>query len=361
MTIVLAAGGTGGHIFPALALAEALTEDDSSAELLFIGIGTEIEQRLIGEAGFELEVIPFVPVTGKGIKGVFRLLVNFPGALFTALRLFRKRRPGVVIGFGGYPSFIPVIAAWLKRVPCILHEQNVQVGLANKILCRFANRIFAVHGAHGFSHKKPVTFLANPVRQAFDAVGDWEPPSPENPFTVLVVGGSQGAVSLNDAILKLTPTLKRLGIKLIHQSGAKDLSRVNKHYEKSSYTQVTAHAFIDDMAQMYAQAHLLICRAGAMTVAEVSASGRPAIFVPLPIAAGHQAQNAHHLVENGAALLIRQDEALADKLASHLEALVNNHQKLSNMAEKARECSKQEDLSAAKQIAREVLALAKDR
>lgn len=351
MAIILAAGKTGGHIFPAIAVAQSLEKKAPHEEIIFVGVGGDIESSLIQEAGFPLEVIPFVPITGAGVMGAIRFLFALPGAICKALRLYSRVRPKVVVGFGGYPAFVPMVTAWLKRIPRILHEQNVQVGLANKILSLLANEVYAVHRAQGFWGKKTVHFIGNPVRHAFEQISEWKAPSSEQHFVLLIVGGSQGAVSLNDAVMSISPTLERLGLKIIHQSGSTDFERVNSHYEKKSYPEADVRAFIDNMPEAYAEAHLIVCRSGAMTTAEVAASGRPAIFVPLHIAGGHQAENVRHLIQCEGGVMLEQGPELAEKLGQLIEELVSDPAKLQQMAARARESTRQGLMTAAEQLA----------
>lgn len=356
MVAVFAAGGTGGHIFPALAVAQALAERDAEVKIVFVGAGSEIEKKLVGERGFQLEVIRFVPLTGKGLKGLLALIAALPRAFLQALQLFRSLKPGVVMGFGGYPSVIPILTAWLMRVPRVVQEQNVEVGLANRMLGLFANKVYAVHNAHGFWRKRSVRYLGNPVREAFHKLPGWQMPPAGSPFRLLIVGGSQGAVSLNSSVLENIALLREFGVELVHQTGSLDYDRVQQSYTAAGFAGVHVRAFIDDIAAEYGRAHLVICRAGALTVAEVSAAGRPAIFVPLPIARGHQAENAQYLVQRGAALIINQDAETGAKLAAGLTELLRAPDKLSAMAKLAREISLEGGISSAQFLAGELSA-----
>lgn len=358
LCVVFAAGGTGGHIMPALAVAEAIKRQAPQCQILFLGVGREVERSLVPLAGFELKVIPSVPLVGVGILGYLRFLLRLPGLLFRFIQVYRLYHPQVVVGFGGYPSFLPVVTAWLRRVPCVIHEQNVQVGWANKVLSLVAAKIFAVQGADDFWRKAKVCSLPNPVRAVFREVPAWRFPERGEPLCIVVFGGSQGAVSLNSAIVDLVQFFKEHGISLIHQTGASDFLRLEKYYREEVFLPLRLAPFIDDVANVLAQAHLVVSRAGAMAVAEITASGRPAIYVPLPIAGGHQAQNIKYLVQQKAALIVEQNSELVRNLERLLRYLVVNPRELAQMAQRAKESSSAKGISTAEVMAREIFSLA---
>ena len=355
---VFAAGGTGGHIMPALAVAQALCRLGPDYRIVFLGTGKEIEKRLVIGAGFPLIAVPSAPWAGRGLAGVVKCLLTIPRALVSVLRVCRREQPDVVVGFGGYPSVVPFIAAWLCRIPCILHEQNVEVGLANRLLSLFATRLFSVIGAHGFWSTRPVRELPNPVRLAFSSIPAWQHPAPGEGYRLLVVGGSQGAVTLNDAVLGCLDVLDRHNVEIAHQAGELDLERLTKAYSAAKYRHVRVVPFFDDIVREYEACHLVICRAGALTVAEVGAAGRPAIFVPLRIARGHQAENAKFLVRAGAARLIEQNTTTVSALRKELEGLLADPALLSQMARASRELAVAAGRPAAEIIAEEICVLA---
>lgn len=336
MKVLIAAGGTGGHIFPAIAVAQALRKKNPAVEILCVGIGRKVERDIYAKFGFDYKVLPFVPLTGKGIAGFLKLVFVFPVSFLRALALFFKYKPNVVIAFGGYPSFLPVITAWLLRIPCLLQEQNVQVGMANRLLSRFVRKVFAVPGASGFAKSVNVQELSNPVREEFSHISQWKEPSENEHLNLLVLGGSQGAQSLNSAVIELAELLYQFGISLTHQVGAQDFERVSKAYTEIGYEQLQCQAFIDDMPAALSRAHLVISRAGAMSVAEVSAACRPAIYVPLPIAAGHQERNVEFVCSKHAAFVVRQDQGFSDVLAKVVLKCVTDLGVLKEMAESLR-------------------------
>lgn len=349
MRVLIAAGGTGGHVFPAIAVAESLAKSDAEVDILCVGVGREVEKKIYAKFGFRYQVLPFVPLTGKGLKGIFNLLFALPVGFFRSVLLFLREKPDVVIAFGGYPSFLPIITAKIFRIPAYLQEQNQQVGLANKFLSRFVNKVFAVPGALGFHKSAEVVELANPVRAEFSAISDWK--EPEDCLNVLVLGGSQGAQSLNTAVMQLTEVFYQFGVRLVHQTGEQDFKRVSEAY--AEFEQLEAVSFIDDMSAALEKAHLVISRAGAMSVAEITAAKRPAIYVPLPIAAGHQAGNVKNVCEKHAAFLVPQNEEFENVLPKVVLRSVSDLEMLKDMAKTLAEMG--EDGNSADRIAEEVL------
>ncbi len=334
MLTVIATGGTGGHLFPALAVANALRRSASSDEVLFICGTSELELRLIGGAGFEARSIGFVPIVGKGVKGILKFLVVFPGAALRTVLLYRKRRPRLVIGYGGYPSFVPVLIGWLMRIPVVIHELNATAGLANRVLAPLAQIVFAVPGCTRLRASR-IHYVRNPVREEFRQILPWRDPTTENPLTLLILGGSQGATRLNDAILELADYFRTCAAHVIHQTGARDYSRVRAKYDEGRVSNVEVYDFINNMPDVFSRAHLVISRAGAMTVAEVAASGRPAVFVPLDLAEAHQEKNVAELVSRGQALIVRQVPDLGVKLREQLERILGEGNQLQKMAKVA--------------------------
>ena len=355
MVIFFAAGGTGGHIIPAIAVADSIKARRPDCTIVFIGSGKEIEKRLVAAAGYELETIDLLPFTGKGLSGKVKLLLSIPSAWAAIQKMFRRHRPRVIAGFGGYPSFLPVAVSAVAGVPRVINEQNVKAGIANRVLSLIANAGFAVPGAYGFLSAKKIRSVPNPVRSRFFEVPQWQPPD-GRPLRLLVVGGSQGAVSLNSAVLECLPKLEIPGLAVTHQTGAKDFSRISAAYSARPNWQPVE--FIDDMAEAYRSADIVISRAGAMSVAEICAAGRAAIFVPLAIAGGHQAENAAALVAAGAALMLNQSGSLPAELQAALEGLVKDQTQLENMARKVRQMALRDGARSSDIVAAEILTLA---
>lgn len=361
MKVLLAAGGTGGHIAPALAVAMALEEARicKREEILFVGSGKEIENRLIEGAGYKLKQIASKPFLGGGKKGVLEFLKAFPETMRHTREIVLEHGPRVVLTFGGYPSMGPALVAAARGIPLIVQEQNAQVGLANKFLSLFARQIFTVPGARGFLRSSRVVHQPNPVRKELSGISLWRPPAPGQPMRLLVMGGSQGAVSMNTGVLALLPELQKLGISVFHQSGEVDLERVKKAYHDLSYEDATVVPFTNKIVEEYEKAHLIIARAGAMSVWEISTAGRPAIFVPLKIARAHQSLNAKHLVEMGAARIVEHGDDYESKLKETVLGLLGNVHQLGAMSVKMREASRVGKENAAQIIAKCVFDLGK--
>lgn len=353
MNVVFGAGGTGGHLFPALVVAQTLKERAQQARVTFIGIGSELERKLIVQAGFSHQVIVGAPAIGRGIVGLIRLAFLLPQAVWAARKLYQTLKPDLVVGFGGYPSFAPVMAAWLGKIPIILHEQNVQAGLANRVLSVLARKTFAVHGARGF-FGKGVEFIDNPVRKELHSIKPWQAPHRDERFRLLVFGGSQGAKHLNEAILALNPLLAELRIEVIHQTGRTDLARMKQAYATVPWQPTAVYDFIENMVDAYAGAHLVICRAGAMTAGEISAVKRPAIFIPLPIAGGHQEQNVARLSQAGACRIVREGPGWIAELGDVLKELVLHSERLEQMVRALQKLGGEGD-SGAERVVNEIL------
>ena len=242
--ILLAAGGTGGHIMPALAVAEELKRLAPETVVEFVGTGRPLEAKLIGGAGYRAHVISFVPVSGGGLRGLLRMIARAPAALLATRRLFKQFAPSAVMGFGGYPAAMPLVTAMFAGIPRVIAEANVQTGIANKLLSVIAQRVFAVPGAVDFLNKRSLIHLPNPVRRSFLEVPDWSY-DPVKPFRILIVGGSQGAVSLNRAVLAAVPALRGLNVSIVHQAGESDHATVTNAYRELGFTDVCVRAFID--------------------------------------------------------------------------------------------------------------------
>lgn len=347
-TILIMAGGTGGHIFPALAVAEVLR--DAGWRVLWLGNPGSMEARLVPQQGFEMMYLRFGALRGKGLLRKLMLPVNLLRGFAQALKILRQVRPNVVLGMGGYVTFPGGMMASLLGVPLVIHEQNSVPGLANRVLAVVADRVLS-----GFPEvMKKAVWVGNPVRADITQVA---PPAVrlgerEGPLNLLVVGGSLGAQALNEIIPQglglMEPALRP---HVVHQSGEKHLAALERHYAAAG---VKAHcvSFIEDMAGAYAWADLVICRAGALTVAELAAVGVPAILVPFPHAVDdHQTGNARFLTLAGGGFLLPQPELTPESVA-----LIGNYSRhqLREMAEKARALAKPDAAQAVAQVCKEI-------
>lgn len=312
------AGGTGGHIFPGLAVAEALRE--RGWRVHWLGVPGSMEQQLVPPRGFAFESVEFGGVRGKGLGTLLRLPLRLAKACWQSLQVLRRVRPDVVLGLGGYITFPGGVMAALLGKPLVLHEQNSVAGTANKLLARLAKRVFTA-----FPDVLPQgRWVGNPLRTAF--LSQAEPAARfaarSGPLRLLVVGGSLGAKALNDAVpqaLAMIPAVQRPSV--LHQSGAKQIDALRASYAAAG-VEAELTPFIDDTARAYAEADLVICRAGASTVTELAAVGAAALFVPFPAAVDdHQTVNARFLVQAGGGWLLPQRELTPQGLAEILQKL----------------------------------------
>ena len=349
--VLFVAGGTGGHIVPALAVAQKLKEIKPDSEIIFCGVGKEAERKLIPPAGFELIELPAPPFRGVSIPKKFFSLFGLLPSILKARKIIAKRKIDSVIAFGGYPSVCPFIAAWSLGIKTVLHEQNQQVGLANRLLEKFAKKVFAVTGAKGFANEDAVTFLPLPVRAEFRKIPSLELSGEPR---VLVLGGSQGAKRVNDAVLELLPFFKEEKIAVFHQTGSADYERVRKAYE--GFERGEAVPFTNDVASALSNAWIVISRAGAMSVAEICSAGRAAIYIPLRIAGAHQSANIANCLNENAAICVNQDEELVTNLKRAISELTEDRQKILNLGLKARELSLKGNQASEDLLARAVLA-----
>jgi UDP-N-acetylglucosamine--N-acetylmuramyl-(pentapeptide) pyrophosphoryl-undecaprenol N-acetylglucosamine transferase len=340
--VILTTGGTGGHIFPALAVAEEIRARRPATRILFVGGRRGPEAAWAGRAGLEFASLAVQPVLGRGVKVVTALWSLGLGVL-GAMRILKKFDPDVVLGFGGYAAFATGMAGALLRVKTAIHEQNSVPGLTNRVLGRYAKRVFLSFPdkMKRFDPDK-VLLTGNPVRAAIRTLGE-EAATQEQaqPRRVLVVGGSQGARAINDAILEALPRLAAAKVELRHQTGKADLERVRAAYQAAGLDPLCVNSFIDDMAGAYRWADLLVCRAGATTIAEVTVAGKPCLFVPYPYAShNHQVENARYMEQAGAALCIEQREFSTKNLGDAILGLLKQPETLRSMAEAAKKQGK---------------------
>jgi len=333
MRVMVAGGGTGGHVIPALAIAQEL-RSCYRAEVVFVGTRRGIETRLVPAAGFPLRLIEIGALKRVDFATRLKTMFDLPRAVATSAQLIREFSPDVMIGVGGYASGPAMLVAALMNVPTVAFEPNVVPGFANRILAPTI-RAAAVHFEETQHYFRNCHVTGVPVRREFFRV----PPRPQNPRpTLLVFGGSQGARAINRAVLESLPKLMAAlpEIHIIHQTGEKDYVEAQAVY-LSTMTSAEVAPFIDDMPGAFARADLLLCRSGASTVAEVTAAGKPAIFIPLPTAADdHQRHNAATLANGGAARLLLQAELSPDRLVQEVTTLLRDRERLAKMAQAAR-------------------------
>jgi len=354
MRVILAGGGTGGHLFPGLAVAREFQRRDAMTEILFVGTEQGIEFRLLPKEGFKLETLTVKGMKGRGLRGVIDALTGVPASLLRSLRIIRQFRPDCIIGLGGYASGPMLLAGKLKGIRCAIMEQNLRPGFTNKLLARWVDRVFTAYSeSTGYFPGARVVETGNPVR--------WQKlpqlPKGEN-FSLLVFGGSAGARRINFAFVD---ALKRLvdlagAMQMTHQTGQADYAAIKDAYAALPFDAAVT-PFIDRMDEAYAKADLVVCRSGATTVAELTAFGKAAILVPYPYAIyDHQRGNAQALQDRGAADMILDQELTGEVLAARIRAYFSDRERLERMAGAAHALGRPE---AAARIVDECFALAR--
>ncbi|WP_425653235.1 undecaprenyldiphospho-muramoylpentapeptide beta-N-acetylglucosaminyltransferase [Vibrio campbellii] len=349
--LMVMAGGTGGHVFPGLAVAKQLQEQ--GWEIRWLGTADRMEADLVPKHGIEIDFIKVKGLRGQGVKRLLAAPFQIINAIMQARAHMKRWQPDAVLGMGGYVSGPGGIAAWMSGIPVVLHEQNAVAGLTNQWLSKIAKKVFqAFPGAFpnaevvGNPVREDVTQLAAPTERMQELQG---------PIRILVMGGSQGARILNQT---LPEVMAKLGddYSIRHQAGKGSAEEVNAAYQANGVANADVTEFIDDVAEAYAWADLLVCRSGALTVSEVSAAGVGAIFVPFMHKDRQQALNADHLVDCGAAKMIEQLDLTVESLTQQIQQL--DRQALLTMAEQARGAAK---LNADRVVAQAIVALTEKR
>ena len=372
-TILIAGGGTAGHVFPALAVGRALVAADSDVEVVFVGVDDRLEARLVPEAGFELVTIDAVSIPRKPSPRLLRV----PGALRSGVRacreLITERHADVAVTFGGYVSFPLDRAAFQEQLPLVIHEQNSVPGLTNRIAARWSDRVALTFpgSATRFSHPERCVVTGNPVRLDVlemdraarrDAAREQFGLDPALP-TVLVFGGSQGARSINQAVVEAHGQWQGREVQLLHAAGGAGYVAATRGWEQARASHpegpaATLVEFIDDMAAAYAAADVVVCRAGATSIAELTVLGIPSVLVPYPHAtADHQRENAHALARTGGAVVIDDEELSGASLVAAIGPLLDEPDRYATMARGARAFGRPDAASA---VARLVLELAEE-
>jgi UDP-N-acetylglucosamine--N-acetylmuramyl-(pentapeptide) pyrophosphoryl-undecaprenol N-acetylglucosamine transferase len=334
--VLIMAGGTGGHVFPALAVASVLR--DRGVAVVWLGVPGSMESRLVPANGFPIEWVRVAGIRGKGLRAWLLAPVSVVKAVAQAMGVVRRVQPRSVLGLGGYVSGPGGIAAWLLRVPLLIHEQNAIAGLTNRWLARLASQVLEAFPG-SFGPKVRARAIGNPVRADIAAVA-----APQVRFAgresrsrLLVVGGSQGALRLNSAVPQaLARVAPEIRPQIRHQTGERGLEAARAAYADAR-VEAEVLPFIDDMAEALSWADLAVCRAGAMTVAELQAAGLGAIFVPLAVATDdHQTKNAEVMVKSGAARLIQERDLTPERLGEAIGELIADRARLLKMAQAAR-------------------------
>lgn len=351
--LVVTTGGTGGHIFPALAVAGEVRRRHRGCRVLFLG-GSGPEGELAARAGLEFKALPAAGLVGKGLKALSGAWATCRGLVLAMIEL-KRFAPEAVLGFGGFAGFCPVLAAKLLGIPAAVHEQNSIPGLSNRILGKTADLVF-VSFAETAAHfpREKVRLVGNPVRGEIAKAAQRGPDASMK--RLLVLGGSQGARAVNDAVVAALPELTRAGVRILHQAGKTDEERVRAAYRAAGLSGTEVQGFIEDMAQAYAFADLVLCRAGASTLFELALAGRPALLVPFPFAAhDHQRVNARVFAAHGGGIAVEQERLAGCGLARLVLDLFSRPEELARMAEAARKFARPK---AAQEVVSEVERLA---
>lgn len=336
--LLITGGGTGGHLFPAVAAAQALRQREPDSEVLFIGTRRKIDMTSLDKYGFASSSIYSYGLKGKNIPELIKALAVLPVSLFQALSHIRRFKPDVALGVGGYVTGPVMLAARLAGVPTIVHEQNSVPGMANRKLGAIVDKIcISLPGSERFFPSEKVVVTGNPVRQDILALAAGaNKVNAQKPFTLLVLGGSQGAQALNKLVTEAlcaanNNELKH--VKVIHQTGAKDCDWVRQSYEQAGIAAQVA-AFFDDMKAVYEQADFLVSRSGATTLTELAVLGKPALLVPYPYAADdHQQKNAEYYVAGGGAVLCRESELTAARVRQIVKEMASDAARLAEMGQ----------------------------
>jgi UDP-N-acetylglucosamine--N-acetylmuramyl-(pentapeptide) pyrophosphoryl-undecaprenol N-acetylglucosamine transferase len=333
MRVVIAGGGTGGHLFPGIAIAEEFLKRDQKTAVIFIGTRKGIESRLLAKLGYTLEEIDIEGIKGRGVKALMKGVCQIPKSMAQSRRIMKTFHPDIVVGVGGYASGPAVLVAHWMGVPTVIAEQNAVCGVTNKILGRFVDKIFVTYEqTKKFFPADKVVVSGNPVRSAvalpqeprLDKKGYWQ---------VLVFGGSQGAEAINGCLVEMMPLLETVKdkIRILHQTGARQKDEIARRYAEHGIN-AEVREFILEMAKAYQEADLIVCRAGATSLAEITAAGRAAVLIPYPFAADdHQLKNAQALAAQGAAVVIKESELNAEKLFDTIVRLLKDEGKRSQM------------------------------
>ena len=345
--LIVTGGGTGGHLFPGISLAQAMMGAYPSCEVLFIGTERKVDRTALSSLGFETTTIKSQGIKGKNFLSIVKALFQQPMAIWQATKIIRKFKPDLVFGVGGYVTGPVILASRLLGVTTCIHEQNSIPGLTNKLLGHIASKIFvSLPGSEKYFPTPKTILSGNPVRSnIIKASREPKTISEQEPFTLLILGGSQGARRLNSLMLEAAEScLSKLSPPhfIIHQRGGHDEETVRMKYAELGLN-VRVQAFYSDMAEIYSQADLIISRAGATTLAELTVFHKPVILIPFPYAAdNHQEINGRYLVEAGAGIMFRQEDLTGEKLGTEINRLLDNKEILADMSKNSGMVSKPE-------------------
>lgn len=340
MRVLIAAGGTGGHIYPGIAVAKEIMRRDAEAKVKFVGTSGKIETKLVPQAGFELSLIESAGLVNVSLLARMKSLFILPKSLFAARRIIREFKPDIVVGAGGYVSGPVLLSAAMMRIPTLIMESNAVPGFTNRRLTRFVDKVAVSFEAALPYFRGKAVVTGNPVRREFFDV----PPKTRDAarFSVLIFGGSLGARAINEAMISALPLLEEHKdvLFITHQTGELDFEKVSEGYKQAGWTErADVRRYIDDMTSAFASADLIISRAGATTSAELMAAGRSAVMIPLP-GQMEQRRNAEAMQEAGAARMILQPDLTGERLAAEINRLVEAPDELTRMEAASRKLAR---------------------
>ncbi|MBX7171734.1 MAG: undecaprenyldiphospho-muramoylpentapeptide beta-N-acetylglucosaminyltransferase [Pyrinomonadaceae bacterium] len=337
MKIIFAAGGTGGHIYPAIAVAKEILRRDPNSTIRFVGTARGLETKLVSQNGFELSTIDSAGLKNMGLVGKLKGLLILPKSFLEARNLLKEFKPDVVVGAGGYVTGPVLLMASLMKIPTLVMDSNALPGFTNRQLARFVDKAaLTFEESLKFFPKKGVV-TGNPVRKEFFEV---QPKTRGEKINLLIFGGSQGARAINLAMVDALKRLPKDKLNIVHQTGELDFEKIEKGYQDADW-QADIRRYITDMVAEFAKADLVVCRAGATTCAELAAAGKVGIMIPLPTAADdHQRKNAEALQNAGAAKMILQADLTGESLAKEIEILINAPEKITEMERNAKKLAK---------------------
>ena len=335
MKLLIAGGGTGGHVFPALAIAQEWLSRGSEREVLLVGTERGIEMKLVPQAGLPLETLRVAGLKGKGGATLLRNLAMLAPAMLDARRVLRRHQPVAAFGVGGYAAGPMLLATWLGRVPNVIFEPNAEPGFTNRVLAQISTRIATGYEVSARAWGRKAIVTGCPVRPEFFSI---TPRRPGKPFRLLVTGGSQGALPINRALVDAMDRLaaRKSELAIVHQTGERDYNAVRTAYARREINAEVV-PFLTDMAERFAWADVIVCRAGAITAAEIAAAGRAAIFIPFGRATdSHQLRNAQEMTRAGAGRLISEVELTAERLTAEIFLLLDQPQEIEKLSTAAR-------------------------
>ena len=335
MKLLIAGGGTGGHVIPAIAIAREWLSRDKEREVVLVGTERGIEMKLVPQAGLPLETLRVAGLKGKGGATLLRNVAMLGPAMLDARRVLRKHKPVAAFGVGGYAAGPMMLATWFSGVPNIIFEPNAEPGLTNKLLAKLSKRIATGYEISARVWGKKAVVTGCPVRPEFFSI---EPRQLEKPFRLLVTGGSQGALPINRTFVDAMDllTARKNDLSIVHQTGERDYNAVRTAYARREINAEVV-PFLTNMAERFAWADVIVCRAGAITAAEIAAAGRAAIFIPFGAATdSHQLRNAQEMTNAGAGRLITENELTAKRLTSEIFSLIDQPEQIEKQSKAAR-------------------------